>query len=357
MTTLVPPTESAPPGRGGMRDEPDELEPVQVTGRGPAPNALERAARLVVPAIGEAVARLGPELRLPVEHHLEGGGKHVRAALALLTAAAAGAPEATGLPGAVAIELVHNFSLLHDDIVDEDTERRHRPTVWARFGVGRAIVAGDALATLAMQVLLDDPTSERVRATAALAGATQAMIAGQADDMAFESRLTVTVEECLRMEEGKTGALLACAASLGAILAGADGPTVQALADFGSHLGVAFQAVDDLLGVWGEPAVTGKPVGSDLYRHKKTLPVATALGRSGDQADELRSILHAEVLSPADVRRATELLEACGARQEVMAFADAHFDLAMQALRRVPLAAGPVAELEAVAVFVVARDR
>ncbi|HLH45570.1 MAG TPA: polyprenyl synthetase family protein [Acidimicrobiales bacterium] len=311
---------------------------------------------LVGPAIEETVARLGPGVRPPVQHHLDGGGKRVRAALVLLAAVAAGGAEEDGLPGAVAIELVHNFSLLHDDIIDEDTERRHRPTAWARYGLGQAVVGGDALALAALELLLADPTPPRVRAAAVLAQATQAMIAGQADDMAFESRLTVTVEECLQMEEAKTGALLACAASLGAILAGAPPATVQALADFGSHLGIAFQAVDDILGVWGEPAVTGKPVGSDLLRRKKTLPVATALGRSGDQADELRSILQGD-LADGDVARATELLESCGARHDVMVFADTHLDMALQALRRVPLVQGPADELAALARFVTARDR
>ena len=129
----------------------------------------------------------------------------------------------------MAIELVHNFSLIHDDIIDEDTERRHRSTVWSEYGIGSAIIVGDALATLALQVLLDEPTPERVLAARCLVEATQLMIAGQADDMAFESRASVTVEECLSMERGKTSALLSCAVSLGAILAGAPDATVDAL--------------------------------------------------------------------------------------------------------------------------------
>ncbi len=185
---------------------------------------LARATLMVTPALDEAVTRLSPSLQAPVHHHLAGGGKRVRAALALVSAAAAGAAEADGVPGAVAIELVHNFSLIHDDIIDEDTERRHRPTVWSEYGIGSAIIVGDALATLALQVLLDEPTPERVLAARCLVEATQLMIAGQADDMAFESRESVTVEECLSMERGKTSALLSCAVSLGAILAGRSRP-------------------------------------------------------------------------------------------------------------------------------------
>jgi geranylgeranyl diphosphate synthase type I len=320
------------------------------------PPSLQRAAALVAPAIDRAVGRLSPELRAPVEHHLAGGGKRVRAALVLLSAAAAGADESVGVVGAVAVELVHNFSLLHDDIIDEDRERRHRPTAWAEFGVDRAIIAGDALATLAIQLLLEDPTPERVAATASLAAATQAMIAGQADDMAFEKRAEVSVAECLAMEAGKTGALLACAASLGAVLAGAPEPVAEALHDFGAHLGAAFQAIDDLLGIWGESAATGKPVGSDLLRGKKTLPVATALDRGGEAAAALRAVLDGP-LDDAAVERATELLVDTGVLAELRSLADTELGLALAALARADLAPPAAAELRELAAFVASRDR
>jgi geranylgeranyl diphosphate synthase, type I len=317
---------------------------------------LTRAALAVAPALDDAVRRLSPSLHGPVQHHLAGGGKRVRAALSLLSASAAGAAEEVGVIGAVAIELIHNFSLIHDDIIDGDTERRHRSTVWKEYGVGQAIIAGDALATLALQVVLDEPTAERVKAARCLVEATQLMIAGQADDMAFESRSSVTVEECLDMERGKTSALLSCAVSLGAILAGAPDPTVEALAEFGSHLGTSFQAVDDVLGIWGEPARTGKPVGSDLSQHKKTLPVSLALARAGDSLPELRRLLDSD-LSPADVERARTLIEESGAREETVALADAHLDMALAALERVSLIPGPKSELVAIARFVTERDR
>jgi geranylgeranyl diphosphate synthase type I len=273
----------------------------------------------------------------------------------LLSAAAVGAAEETGVVGAVAIELIHNFSLIHDDIIDGDEERRHRSTVWSEFGIGPAIIAGDALATLALQVLLEEPTVERIQAARCLVEATQNMIAGQADDMAFEGRETITVAECLNMEIGKTSALLSCAVSLGAILAGAPDQTVEALAEFGSHVGTAFQAVDDVLGIWGETARTGKPVGSDLSQHKKTLPVTIALARADRTLPELLSLLSGE-LSAADVARARALIEESGAREETVALADAHLEMALVALNRVPLAAGPKSELVALARFVTERD-
>jgi len=321
-----------------------------------AAESLARAKALVSPALAAAVLRLCPELRPAVSDHLAGGGKFVRAGLLLASASAAGAEESSGLSGAVAIELVHNFSLVHDDIIDRDLERRHRPTVWATHGVGHAIIAGDALSTLAFQLLLEDPSAERVRAAGRLAEATQAMIAGQAADMASELRDSVSVDECLQMEAGKTGALLSCATAMGAILAGADEATVDALADFGRHLGIAFQAVDDVLGIWGEPSVTGKPVGNDLRQHKKTLPIALALARGDELPPGLLRLLESE-LTEAQVKKATRLLEECGAREETMAIGESELAAALGSLERVPLELRPRSELAAIARYVTERDR
>lgn len=320
------------------------------------PETLARAGAVVGPALAVAVERLDPSLRDAVRHHLAGGGKHVRAGLVLLAARAVGGREEDAVCGAVAVELVHNYSLLHDDIIDGDRERRHRPTVWAQYGEGVAIVAGDALAALATQLLLDDPSPSHVRAAARLADANQAMISGQAADMAFERRARVTVDECLAMERGKTGALLGAAAAVGALLGGADHETVEALDDYGEHLGVAFQAIDDVLGIWGDPAVTGKPVGADLLARKKSLPIAVAMAAGGSAADELEAILSAE-LGAGDVERASRLIEASGARDAVAAIADDHLKQALGALERVPLADAPKEELVSVAYYVTSRDR
>jgi len=318
-----------------------------------AADALARAGALVRPALAEAVARLDPELREPAEHHMAGGGKGVRAALAVIGAAASGGTERDGVLGAVAVELIHNYSLVHDDIIDNDEERRHRPTVWAAFGTGRAIVVGDALANLATQLLLEDPTPARVRAAQLLADSTSSMISGQADDMAFERRDAITAEECLKMEEGKTGALLGCASAIGGVLAGADDATIKALTSFGLRLGMAFQAVDDVLGIWGEPDKTGKPVGSDLIAHKQSLPVVIARATGGPELDRLL----ASELREDDVVEASRLIEATGARREVMAIADRALAEALESLESVPLVPGYAAELVAIARFVTERDR
>ncbi len=329
-----------------------------------APRCLARAAELAAPALAQTLRQLPEQLQLPVEHHLEGGGKRVRAALVLLSAAACGGDVEAALPGAVAIELVHNFSLIHDDIIDNDTERRHRPTVWAQFGIGPAIVSGDALVVLALQHLLEDPTPLRVRAAGLLAGSTQVMIGGQASDMAFEATESVSFEDCLEMAWQKTGALLSCAGALGAVLSGAGEEEIVTLAEYGTHVGIAFQAVDDLLGIWGEPAVTGKPVGSDLRDHKKTLPVVAALASANGSARGLRRLLDeiAGQRPPGqeDGRLLEEVrsaLEASGAREAVEEVAEVHLHAAIGALADVPLVPGAVKELSELAYFVVRRNR
>ena len=331
------------------------------------PPALRRARGVVGPALRDALDGLAPEVRRVVGYHFgfldaDGrpssgdGGKSVRPALALLSAEAVRSPGQVAVPGAVAVELIHNFSLLHDDVMDHDLERRHRPTAWALFGVGQAIVTGDALMVMAQGLLTEHSSPERSRASRALGRATAAMIAGQAEDLSFESRLDVSVEECSRMIANKTGALLSCAASIGAILGGADEVTVGALADFGLHLGLAFQAVDDILGMWGHPEVTGKPVASDLRAHKKTLPVVAALATSGSDRDRLFELLSDGAMSEEKLALAARLVERCGGRARTQTEAEHQLAEALDALGRVPLEPSARGELQEIAEFVTARD-
>lgn len=339
------------------------------------PHILARTREAIGPAMATAIERLAPEVLRLAAYHMgwtdaggnqvdSPGGKGIRPALAILGAEAVGAPPDVGFPGAVAVELVHNFSLIHDDIIDVDTERHHRPTVWSVYGIGPAIIVGDALQILAHQVLLEDSPDHGDTASAALAEAVSTMIAGQADDMAFETRPVVTVEECVAMSAAKTGALLGCAASIGAILAGAEPTTVAALRDYGYHLGLAFQAVDDLLGIWGDPLRTGKPVGSDLRQHKKSMPVVYALGAGGDDAEELRSMLGGsprldDALAPMtteQIERAAYLVEACGGREWAAVRAKNDLDAALEALERGGLSATPHRHLADLAAYVVERE-
>ena len=298
------------------------------------PHILTEADPLVRPEIQAALDRLDPHTRLTAGYQLGywdttgeptagGSGKGLRSALALLSARAVGQPDRAGLPSAVAVELVHNFSLLHDDVIDGDLERRHRATAWSAFGVGPAILAGDALLNLAGDVLSEIPGPSAVAAARCLTVAVRQLIAGQAADMAFERRTDVSLDECLTMARNKTAALLSCSASLGAVLCGGPTPLTLGLARYGDRLGLAFQLVDDLLGIWGEPAVTGKPVLADLRARKKTVTVVRALTAGGPASDQFRELYCASgELSAADLSVAAMLIEETGARDWTVKEAD-----------------------------------
>jgi len=328
---------------------------------------LEHARTLVEPELRRAVATLTPEMRAPAEYHFGwtdrsgnevpgGGGKGIRPALAILSARAADVGDVgLAIPGAAAVELVHNFSLLHDDIIDGDTERRHRETVWSSWTTGDAIIVGDALHALAFDLLLDAVTPERVQAARRLAQRTAAMIAGQSADMSFDQRAEVTFEDCLTMEANKTGALLAYSASVGAVLTGAEADVVQQLDEFGASLGLAFQAVDDVLGIWGEPAVTGKPAGNDLRERKKSMPVAAALHSGHSNVAEISALYAQETLADDEISRLADLIDGCGGRSRTEAEAQLHLSHAMLALDRGSLEPAALEDLKAVAEFVVSR--
>lgn len=317
---------------------------------------LSRSRDAITPAMRAAIDRLDPATRHQAAYHLgwvdadgrpdSGGGKAVRPALALLSAQATGGPEEIGLPGAVAVELVHNFSLLHDDLMDNDEERRHRRTVWALWGRSSAILTGDALLGLAQEVLLDSGLPTAAPAALLLATATRELIRGQVQDLAFETRDAVTVTECLDMAAGKTGALMAASAAIGAVLAGAPAATVSALQTYGAQVGLSFQLVDDVLGIWGDPAVTGKPVHSDLRADKKSLPISYALGQDPAIAE----------IDPADLAGRADAIEAAGGRAWALDEAARRMRRGEAALAAVDLPARVRAELIALGHFIVDRE-
>lgn len=260
-------------------------------------------------------------------------GKRVRPFLTLLACQACGGDWRQALPAASAVELIHNFSLVHDDIEDRSDTRRGRPTLWARWGVPQALNTGDALfalAGLSLHRLLDlglsAPTVLAIQKD--LDQACLELTQGQHLDIAFETRDHVDQGAYLEMVEGKTAALLAAAMSVGARAAAAALSQIERLARFGRHLGLAFQMQDDILGIWGDPAVTGKPSGDDLLCRKKTLPTLLGLERS----EAFQSLWSS---SEADADRLTamrQILEACGALQATQAAAAEHTELALSAL-------------------------
>ncbi|MFE7172781.1 polyprenyl synthetase family protein [Streptomyces sp. NPDC057616] len=331
-----------------------------------APHVLDRCRALVRPALTEAVGRMHPWVGEMAAYSFGwcevGGrpaaapaGKGVRQALAVLGAEAAGAPGRAGVPAAVAVELVHTFSLLHDDIMDGDAARRRRPTVWKAYGTGPAVLAGDALFALAVETLAAEPGG--AQAVRALSAALGDLVHGQADDLLFAARpwtgpRRVRPQEYRTMAEHKTGALLGSAAALGALLGGAAPPVVAALDRAGRHLGIAFQIVDDVLGIWGDPAVTGKPVHGDLRERKKTYPVLAALD-SGDRAVRRLATLLDDGEDPEE---AAALIEAAGGRSAAMAEARRHLSAVDVALAGVVLETGAAHDLRALLEYLVRRD-
>ncbi|WP_346776662.1 polyprenyl synthetase family protein [Streptomyces sp. HNM0574] len=337
---------------------------------------LERGRTLATPVLRASIERLAPPMDTVAAYHFgwldaegkpsdAGGGKAVRPALALLSAEIAGAAPETGIPGAVAVELVHNFSLLHDDLMDGDEQRRHRDTVWKVHGPAQAVLVGDALFALAGEILLELGTVEAGRAARRLAVAGRKLIDGQAQDISYEHRERVTVEECLEMEGNKTGALLACACSIGAVLGGTDDRTADALESYGYHLGLAFQAVDDLLGIWGDPDATGKQAWSDLRQRKKSLPVVAALAAPGAAAERLSALMaedakksqaEFEDFDEAEFAARAALIEEAGGREWTSQEAQRQHATALAALEGVGMPGHVRDQLTALADFVVVRQ-
>ena len=267
---------------------------------------------------------------VPEEQVRKHGGKKLRPVLTLLACEAAGGAWEHALPAAAAIELIHNFSLVHDDVEDGDRLRRHRLTVWGVWGVPKAVNCGSA-----MQALVYRAASGIRRSGASpeasltllklLTDAVLEMTEGQHLDIDFQERGSIAVAQYFDMTSRKTGALLEAAARSGALLAGAPRETEDGLARFGRSFGLAFQARDDYLGVWADPDATGKAVGADIERRKKSLPVVYALEHDPEGAGRLvREVMSQETISGDDCDRVAAALDECGARQFTERAAEQH---------------------------------
>lgn len=260
-------------------------------------------------------------------------GKRIRPLFLLLTCSACDGDWRTALPASAAVELVHNFSLIHDDIQDNSDKRRGRDTVWAKWGIPQAINAGDALFILSSQAILDlvPGYSHEVVARAAiiLNNACLNLTRGQFLDIYYEKRMDLSIESYWSMVSGKTAALLSACIGIGSLLGNCDQATQDAYSSFGHYLGLAYQVHDDFLGIWGDSALTGKSSHSDLVSGKNSLPVLFGLGKSGLFAKRWSegSIHPDEVADLAD-QLATE-----GARLFTQETADQMTDMAMQSLR------------------------
>lgn len=270
--------------------------------------------------------------------HNQPTGKRIRPLLLLLCAEAVGAAWQAALPAAAAVELLHNFSLIHDDIQDDSDTRHGRPTVWKVWGMANAINAGDALFALAYHAL--------ERLTAAAPHPTRARVAvqvwqvfnhtnleltrGQHLDMRFEKQAAVSTDEYLSMIQGKSAALVAASAQMGALIGSGKAKTAQHFYEYGLNLGIAFQIHDDILGIWGDPAVTGKSAATDILARKKSLPVLHGLATN----HRLKQLYARKTFGEAQVAETISLLDECGAKAYTYEAERVYYDRAWAALDR-----------------------
>lgn len=283
-------------------------------------------------------------------------GKLLRPSIVLFIAEQLGGTVERALPSAVALELIHGFSLIHDDIQDRDRTRRGRPAVWTVCGVEQAINAGDLMHTLAACIALDASST----AAGCLLGATLEMIEGQCLDLKFERR-SATTEEYLAMIDRKTGALLRCAFELGGISANADEQVLSDLVALGHAVGRAFQIKDDLLGIWGDEATLGKAIGSDIRRRKKTLPVVWLLEQANDEDRAMLAKLYnnepsdASIAKP-DVEWVIERLDALEARVSCEQMVHDNLAEANDKLQQLPFSENGKSKIHALIHFLARRE-
>lgn len=249
--------------------------------------------------ISKTLSTLQPDtLREASEYLTEAGGKKIRPALAVLSCQAVGGSTDKALKAAASLELIHTFSLIHDDIMDNDDMRRGKPAVHKVWGEPLAILTGDTLFSKAYEILIrtvdDNVSYEKViDSLYLLVDACIKICEGQVQDMSFEDTFDVTSEEYMEMIYNKTGALITVATSMGGIIGGATPEQIEVLRTYGKNVGLAFQIQDDYIDLTGDESI-GKPVGSDLVEGKKTLMVVTALERaSSEDRDRFVELLEA----------------------------------------------------------------
>jgi len=288
-------------------------------------------------------------------------GKLVRSTLCLLSCQAAGGNTSQAIPAAAAVELVHNFSLIHDDIEDSSYERHHRPTAWKLWGQSQAINAGDAMFTLACLALIrlkemEVAGDKVVKCAEVLSRACLELCEGQYLDIEYENRLDVTVKDYLDMAFRKTAALFAASTSLGAYLGDEDGELVDLFRLFGRDLGVMFQIHDDILGIWGVEEAVGKSAG-DISQRKKTLPVVYGLQSSdGKVRRRLEKLYSQKSIEGEDVAEVARILDNLGARDYAENVAEQYYGRALAELEATGLGVSSVAALRKTASFVLRRD-
>ncbi len=289
-------------------------------------------------------------------------GKGLRSSLCLFSCEAVGGSINVALPLAAGIELIHNFSLIHDDIQDGDMERRHRPTVWANWGKPKALQAGNTMRVLADLALQKEVESignfnQIAACSLILTTACLDMIEGQYLDLYFEGRTDIDSIKYLKMVSRKTGALIRCSMELGAIVGNADHETVGSMALCGSYMGNVFQIRDDYLGIWGYEKNTGKSIGNDIRKKKNSLPIVFAMEKAsvGDKRF-IQEIYGKSYIKDDDVDHVMSILHKVGAKEYVQELAETEAALAYKALDEAKLIDGSREQINELIRFLLYRE-
>lgn len=338
------------------------------------PSILGKHQQEVERSLSAALSLHNPDLHTMLQYHLGLGdehgnptvsnqGKGLRSSLCMFACEAVGGLPEQALSAAAAIELVHNFTLIHDDIQDGDMERRHRPTLWAIWGMPKALQAGNAMRNLAdlyLQQLPHHQVAPDVVAMCSklLTSAYLETVEGQYLDLDFEGRTDISTSNYLDMISRKTGALIRCSMQLGALTGNGDAKTVQALTKCGRYLGAVFQIRDDYLGMWGNEEETGKAVGNDLRRKKNSLPLVYALEQAGTmEKEQLQSIYAKDQVEDTDVVSTLALLADLGTPEYLQGLAHDHAVHALEALDGIELVPGAKQEFQELVEFLLTRQR
>lgn len=324
-------------------------------------------------SVVERRGQVAPLFRSMVFHHfgwsssedqrLQARGKRIRPLITILVGNALGGKRDALVSAAVGLELLHNFTIVHDDIMDGSLERRHRPTVWSIWGAGQAINAGDGLFALGYLSALDlrgqvvgSSGQVGLQVIAAMTEACLATAEGQILDMSFEKRYDVSVEEYVVMVSNKSAALIACASLCGALISTENEAIAKAYTEFGRNLGIAFQIRDDFLGIWGSPDVTGKPSGIDILERKKSLPVIWGLNQSSASARQrLLEIYEKDNLDALDIAQVQAILTEVGADIHTDQMATSYYEQSLNALSATGVENEWQAKLRTLARFLVER--
>lgn len=276
-------------------------------------------------------------LYAPIIYTLEGGGKRIRPTLLLASAEAFGAAPDDVKDQAVGIEMFHNFTLLHDDVMDNADVRRGRPTVHRRWNRETAILSGDAMLTMASMLMGKCPADVQQRVLDLFNRTAMEIYEGQQYDMDFENRSDVTVGEYMEMIRLKTSVLLACACAIGAVMGGASDEAVKAMYAYGEKLGLAFQLRDDYLDTYGDPAIFGKEIGGDILNEKKTWLWITAMQESGE---EMRQVIARKLTDYLKIREITAIYDRLKLPERTCALIEAYAGEAVSALQGAGLTSG-----------------